>query len=125
MTTEEQHDDGAERRNKMLGKFRLIFVWAFGMMMALLGRPSAIEWFVGLVFAAAGEAVRCWAAGYLIKSKALITGGPYAYVRNPLYLGRLLIGTGICVASVIQVGHFRYGNLVVLGVVYAVFFGYY
>ena len=33
------------------------------------------------------------------KNEALATSGPYAYTRNPLYLGSLLIGVGFAVAA--------------------------
>src|SRR6185369_12486626 len=90
-----------ERRDKKLGNLRLALLWIVGAAMVALGlagRPSPLGWGIGLVVAGLGVAVRSWAAGYLIKSKALITGGPYAYVRNPLYLGRVMIGTGMCIA---------------------------
>ena len=53
----------------------------------------------GLPLLALGLAIRTWALGYLHKDEALCTAGPYAYVRNPLYLGSLLILAGLCVAS--------------------------
>jgi protein-S-isoprenylcysteine O-methyltransferase Ste14 len=45
-----------------------------------------------------GCALRSWAAGYLLKGKRVAVGGPYAYVRNPLYLGSFIIGAGFCLA---------------------------
>jgi protein-S-isoprenylcysteine O-methyltransferase Ste14 len=49
-------------------------------------------WSVPLVLA--GESLRTWAAGHLIKDTSLTVGGPYAFLRNPLYLGSLLSGVG-------------------------------
>ncbi len=46
----------------------------------------------------AGCALRAWAAGYLFKGKRVAVGGPYAYVRNPLYVGSFIIGAGFCAA---------------------------
>jgi len=46
-----------------------------------------------------GLALRGWAAGQLQKNKSLTVSGPYAYTRNPLYLGSFLIGLGVTVAG--------------------------
>ena len=53
-------------------------------MLLLLGTPLSV---LGLL-------VRGWAAGSIDKDQELTTSGPYAYLRNPLYLGTFLIGTG-------------------------------
>jgi protein-S-isoprenylcysteine O-methyltransferase Ste14 len=53
----------------------------------------------GLPISVLGMALRAWAAGHLAKNQCLATGGPYAYTRNPLYLGTLLVATGLVVAS--------------------------
>lgn len=44
-----------------------------------------------------GLTVRGWAAGALHKSETLTQGGPYALVRNPLYVGSFLMMFGFCV----------------------------
>ncbi len=49
---------------------------------------------VGLVLVILGEWMRFWAAGYIAKDATIATGGPYAYVRNPLYFGSLLLAIG-------------------------------
>jgi protein-S-isoprenylcysteine O-methyltransferase Ste14 len=46
-----------------------------------------------------GELVRLWAAGHLKKNAEVTTSGPYAYVKNPLYLGTFLILLGFCVQA--------------------------
>jgi hypothetical protein len=51
------------------------------------------------VLAVLGEALRIWAAGCISKNRELACKGPFAYVRNPLYLGSLLIGVGYCFMS--------------------------
>jgi protein-S-isoprenylcysteine O-methyltransferase Ste14 len=45
-----------------------------------------------------GLALRAWAAGHLAKNQQLTTGGPYAHVRNPLYLGTLVVAAGLALA---------------------------
>jgi protein-S-isoprenylcysteine O-methyltransferase Ste14 len=53
----------------------------------------------GIIFIAAGQAIRVWAAGHLVKNKRLTTTGPYAYVKNPLYLGAITIVIGFCIVG--------------------------
>ena len=75
-------------------------------MLALRGRPSARSVALGLPLAFAGELLRCWAVGYsgtttrddVVTAPALVTGGPYAYVRNPLYLGNFITALGFSIA---------------------------
>lgn len=42
--------------------------------------------------------LRGYAAGYVKKNKELTQTGPYAYTRNPLYLGSMLIAAGFALA---------------------------
>lgn len=66
---------------------------------AWLARPTleSIAWSIPI--SALGLWLRGWAAGHLEKNRNLATGGPYAYTRNPLYLGTLLVAAGVAVAS--------------------------
>ena len=50
----------------------------------------------GELLVLAGLAIRSWAAGTLVKSTSLITTGPYALIRNPLYVGSFLMMFGFC-----------------------------
>ena len=107
--------------NRRLAGIRLTATFAFVAVLIVLAKPKPAEVAIGFVVAALGEAIRFWAAGHLLKTKELITSGPYRYTRNPLYLGRLLILTGLCVMSRLP----YYANLILLAVGYAVFFFYY
>lgn len=71
--------------------------------MFLLGvRPRDIcDWsdagtVAGELLIAIGLAVRSWAAGTLHKSQRLVRLGPYALVRNPLYVGSFCMMVGFC-----------------------------
>jgi protein-S-isoprenylcysteine O-methyltransferase Ste14 len=66
---------------------------------ALLSHPSRESLLVGLPIALCGLALRGWAAGCLAKNRQLARGGPYAHLRNPLYLGTLLVAAGLVAAS--------------------------
>ena len=59
-------------------------------------QPLAIAWSVVLVLP--GLWLRAYAAGYVKKNRELTQTGPYAYTRNPLYLGSTLIAAGFAVA---------------------------
>ena len=54
---------------------------------------------VGMVLIFLGEGIRIWAAGHLQKNEVLTVTGPYAYVKNPLYIGSILITAGFCILA--------------------------
>jgi protein-S-isoprenylcysteine O-methyltransferase Ste14 len=74
--------------------------------LAAFGKPSATSVALGLPLAIAGELVRCWAVGYSgvttrgdqVEAPHLVTAGPYAYVRNPLYFGNFITALGFSIA---------------------------
>jgi len=59
-------------------------------------RIEAVEWSVALV--GPGLWLRGYASGYVKKNRELTVTGPYAYTRNPLYLGSMLMAAGFAVA---------------------------
>ena len=62
-------------------------------------RPTWASILVGALIALLGLIIRGLAAGQVKKDRELTTTGPYAYVRNPLYLGSILLGIGFTIAS--------------------------
>jgi protein-S-isoprenylcysteine O-methyltransferase Ste14 len=64
-----------------------------------LSAPSPTSLAIGLPVSILGLLLRGWAAGHLEKNTTLADGGPYAYVRNPLYIGTLLTAAGLVIAS--------------------------
>jgi protein-S-isoprenylcysteine O-methyltransferase Ste14 len=66
---------------------------------ALFSHPSAASLIAGAPVAILGLALRAWAAGCLAKNRDLATGGPYAYTRNPLYIGTLFVAAGLTIAA--------------------------
>jgi protein-S-isoprenylcysteine O-methyltransferase Ste14 len=66
---------------------------------AWFSHPNARSLAVGLPVSILGMLLRGWAAGHLAKNQQLATGGPYAFTRNPLYLGTLLVAAGLAAAA--------------------------
>lgn len=71
--------------------FAVLYFW--------LAQPSGRSMALGAVLIAPGLLIRALASGHVRKNEALATSGPYAYTRNPLYLGSLLMGVGFAVAA--------------------------
>jgi protein-S-isoprenylcysteine O-methyltransferase Ste14 len=69
----------------------IVFAW--------FSRPTPASMLWGVPVSLAGLALRAWAAGCLAKNQQLATGGPYAYTRNPLYIGTLLVAAGLAIAA--------------------------
>jgi len=75
-------------------------------LLVIFGRPDAFGIWIGLPIAVAGELLRCWAVGYsgvttlndAVVAPELVTAGPYAYVRNPLYIGNFITAAGFAIA---------------------------
>ncbi len=65
---------------------------------ALLSQPSIESIEIGLPLALLGLLLRAWATGHLAKNQNLATSGPYSYIRNPLYVGTLIVAAGIVIA---------------------------
>jgi protein-S-isoprenylcysteine O-methyltransferase Ste14 len=64
-----------------------------------LARPTWSSLLLGLIGIVPGLVIRAFASGHVRKNEALATAGPYAYTRNPLYLGSSLMGTGFGIAA--------------------------
>jgi protein-S-isoprenylcysteine O-methyltransferase Ste14 len=66
---------------------------------AWLSRPTRTSIAAGLPVSLLGLFLRAWATGHLAKDQRLATSGPYAYIRNPLYTGTLIVAAGVVIAS--------------------------
>ena len=65
----------------------------------ILAQPTWQSWRAGLLVAAAGEAIRIWAAGHLEKGREVTRSGPYRWTGHPLYLGSAIVALGVVIAS--------------------------
>lgn len=72
----------------------------FLIFLTLIGRPTGLgSVMLGSLLSVIGIVIRFWAGGYVKKDKELATTGPYSFVRNPLYVGNVLIALGFCTLS--------------------------
>jgi protein-S-isoprenylcysteine O-methyltransferase Ste14 len=73
-----------------------IFPWyAMAVVLIWHADPTPARIAVGLSLVLAGEGLRLWSAGHLIKNQRLTVSGPYAHLRHPLYAGTMLVGVGL------------------------------
>ncbi len=80
-------------------KWRVRVGYPVGIAAFYFARPQG-KWFLcGGGIALVGLLRRGYAAGHLRKHKQLATSGPYAFTRNPLYLGSVLFAAGFSVAG--------------------------
>jgi protein-S-isoprenylcysteine O-methyltransferase Ste14 len=85
--------------SRVARRIRVPLGFAFAVLYFWLARPTWRFLAFGAVFIVPGLLIRALASGHVRKNEALATSGPYAYTRNPLYFGSLLIGIGFAVAS--------------------------
>lgn len=68
-------------------------------LLVILGAPTPASLILGGLCVLLGEGIRVWAGGHLNRNKEITMSGPYAYVRDPLYLGRFFLLVGFCVMA--------------------------
>ena len=85
--------------SRVARRIRVPLGFAFAVLYLWLARPTWRFLGMGSVLILLGLVIRALASGQVRKNEALATTGPYAYTRNPLYLGSLLIGIGFALAA--------------------------
>src|SRR5438093_13723416 len=66
--------------------FAVVYFW--------IAKPTPSSIVIGTSIVVCGLLARALASGYVQKNEELTTSGPYAYTRNPLYVGSLVLGAG-------------------------------
>ena len=100
------------KRGTWMQRWRVPLGFVCAALFFFFSRPRPLTLAIGGAIAVPGLALRAWATGHLRKNDTLATTGPYAYTRNPLYLGSFFLGVGFTVAS----GRF------ILGIIFAALF---
>ena len=85
--------------SRVARRIRVPLGFGFAVLYLWLARPTWRFLVLGSLLIVPGLLIRALASGHVRKNQALATSGPYAYTRNPLYLGSLLIGVGFAVAA--------------------------
>jgi protein-S-isoprenylcysteine O-methyltransferase Ste14 len=85
--------------NKLAQKLRVPVGTVLGLLFLLLMHPSERSLIIGGAITLPGCLLRLWAAGHLVKGRVLTQSGPYAFTRNPLYLGSFFMALGIIIAG--------------------------
>jgi protein-S-isoprenylcysteine O-methyltransferase Ste14 len=84
---------------KIARRIRVPLGFAFAVLYMWLARPTVMSMLIGAVLVIPGLLLRGLASGHVQKNEQLTTSGPYAYTRNPLYLGSLILAMGFAAAS--------------------------
>jgi protein-S-isoprenylcysteine O-methyltransferase Ste14 len=80
-------------------RIRVPLGFLFAVLYFWLARTTWQSMAEGSTLIVPGLLIRALASGHVRKNESLATSGPYAYTRNPLYLGSLLMGLGFCLAA--------------------------
>ena len=84
-------------------KYRSYTPIPIGLMMVFFARPNSFHLIFGAALLVAGESIRMWAVSYAggvtrtrtVGAPQLCSSGPYAFVRNPLYFGNMMMYLGV------------------------------
>lgn len=85
--------------NRIAKRIRVPLGFVFAVFFLWLARPTLLFIALSLLLVLPGIALRAYASGYVKKNAELTMTGPYAYTRNPLYLGSMMIAFGFALAS--------------------------
>jgi len=84
---------------KIARRIRVPLGFAFTALYLWLAKPTAASMIIGTALIIPGLAIRALASGHVQKNEQLTMTGPYAYTRNPLYLGSLILAGGFAISA--------------------------
>lgn len=85
--------------SRVARRIRVPMGFAFAVFFLWLARPTPRFLALSLLLVLPGLWLRGYASGYVKKNAELTVTGPYAYTRNPLYLGSMLIAFGFALGA--------------------------
>jgi protein-S-isoprenylcysteine O-methyltransferase Ste14 len=80
-------------------RIRVPLGFVFAAFFLVRARPHWWSLAAGSAVALAGVWIRAISSGHVKKNEELATSGPYAYTRNPLYFGSIVIASGLALAA--------------------------
>jgi protein-S-isoprenylcysteine O-methyltransferase Ste14 len=80
-------------------RWRVRLGYPLAIVVLWFARPSLRSILAGAIVGAFGLCIRASAAGHLHKKEVLTVTGPYAFTRNPLYLGSFILMIGAALAA--------------------------
>jgi len=83
----------------MVQRLRVPIGFLTAILFVVVSKPTLTSLAIGVPVALLGIMVRAWASGHLRKNAELAVSGPYAFTRNPLYLGSFLMAVGMAIAG--------------------------
>lgn len=89
----------AKQYKELAARSRVPLGFVVVILYAVFARPTRELVAMGMAVALAGLTLRAWATGHLDKNRDLCVGGPYAHLRNPLYVGTALVAMGFALAG--------------------------
>ena len=88
-----------DKRKSWQRRFRRVPLFIGALLLVIFAKPQISGIWIGLVLIFLGEGIRIWAAGHLQKNEVLTVTGPYAFVKNPLYIGSIFLTVGFCILA--------------------------
>lgn len=84
-----------------------------------IDKPTPTSLMVGIAVMLTGEWVRFWGVAHAggatrtrsVGAPRLVTSGPFAYVRNPLYIGNMIIYCGVAIIANVWIPYLIIGVL--------------
>ena len=114
-----------EKLGNILFKYRSYTPLPFVFLMVRFMNPTLFTMIAGFSILLIGESVRIWSVSYAgsetrtttgVGGSNLVTQGPYAIIRNPLYMGNIMMYGGIGIMS-----NAIYPFLLIIAVIYFIF----